>query len=191
MLILTGRRLELHELQEEHLPTLFLWRNSSDFMELCSTRRNLVSLEEFRKELDCDLKRDRHCQLLITKRKECIGTIYSYNLNRTDGHVFVTTYLAEMWRSKGYGAEAVIVFLEHLFREHGLHKVYVEVYSYNHDSLNVLMNGGFVEEGRFHDHRLHNGERHDLIRLAFYRSQIRDVTSLIKKLVGRDPLDWI
>src|SRR3989344_5493250 len=145
MLILTGRRLELHEFQEEHLSALFSWRNANDSMNLCSTRRNSVSFEEFRKELDCDLKKDRHCQLLIVRRKEYIGMIYSYNLNRTDGHIFVTTYLADVWRGKGYGAEAVIVFLEYLFREYGLYKVYAEVYSYNLESLNALTNGGFVE----------------------------------------------
>lgn len=191
MRILKGVSLELHELQEEHLPILFLWRNSDDFMESCSTRRNSVSLEYFKAEIDFDLKRDRHLQFMIVRRKECIGTIYSYNLNSTDGHTFVTTYLAKDWRNKGCGAEVVVVFLEYLFREYGLHKVYAEVYSYNLESLRALTSGRFVEEGRFRDHRLHHSKRHDLIRLAFFRSQITDIASLVKKLTNRDPCFWL
>lgn len=191
MLILKGVSLELHELQKEHLPILFLWRNSDDFMELCSTRRNSVSLEDFKAELDFDLERDRHLQFMIVRKKDCIGTIYSYNLNRTDGHAFVTTYIAKSWRDIGCGAEAMVVFLEYLFREYGLHKVYAEVYSYNLDSLRAMTSGKFVEEGRFKEHRLHHNKRYDLIRLAFFRSQLKDFAPLVKRLTNRDPFDWI
>ncbi|OYV63507.1 MAG: hypothetical protein B7X03_01675 [Parcubacteria group bacterium 21-58-10] len=191
MRILKGASLELHELQEEHLPVLFLWRNSVDFMGLCSTRRNLISPEEFRIELKSDFRRDRHSQFLIIKKKECIGTVYSYKLNRTDGYTFITIFIAKPWRNKGYGAEAMVVFLEYLFREFGLYKVYAEIYSYNHKSLRALMSGKFIEEGRFRGHRLYHEERHDLIRLAFFRSQLGDFASLVKKLTNRDLLAWM
>ncbi|MCX6787287.1 MAG: GNAT family protein, partial [Candidatus Kaiserbacteria bacterium] len=189
--ILKGVSLELHELQEEHLPTLFLWRNTADFMALCTTRRNTVSLEEFRAELTDDLKKNRHIQFMIVRKGEYIGTLYSYNLNRTDGHVFVTTFMAESWRSRGYGAEATLVFLEYLFREYKLYKVYAEVYSYNPKSLSSLISGGCIEEARFRGHRIHNSERHDLIRMALFRNQLESIIPAMKKLTNRDPLDWI
>jgi RimJ/RimL family protein N-acetyltransferase len=191
MRILKGISLDLCEVQEEHLPTLFLWRNTADFMALCTTRRNTVSLEEFEAELASDLRKDRHIQFLIIRRNEYIGTIYSYNLNRTDGHVFVTIYMAESWRNKGYGAEAMIVFFEYLFREYNLYKVYVEIYSYNLESLSALINGGFTEEGRFCGHRLYNGERYDLIRMTFFRNQLKNCSHLVKRLTNRDPFDWM
>ncbi|MBU6490731.1 GNAT family N-acetyltransferase [Patescibacteria group bacterium] len=185
MRILKEASLELHELQKEHLPILFLWRNSDDFMGLCSTRRNVVSLDEFKKELQSDFSRDRHLQFMIVRKDEYIGTLYSYNLNRTDGHAFATIFIAEGWRDKGYGAEAMIVFLEYLFREYRLYKVYAEVYSYNLKSLRALTSGRFVEEGRFRGHRLYQGERHDLIRMAFFESQVEDFAPLVKKLTSR------
>lgn len=191
MRILNGRSLELHELQEKHLPTLYLWRNSSDFMELCSTRRNRISAKAFQAELQCDLKKDRHRQFLIVRKGELIGTLYSYNLNRTDGYAFVTIFIAEQWRSGGYGAQAMIVFLEYLFREHGLHKVYAEAYSYNSESLRALSSGGFVEEGRFVDHRLLREKRYDLVRFAFFKRQVGERASLVKKITGRDPSSWL
>lgn len=191
MQILKGASLELHGLQEEHLPILFLWRNSDDFMGLCSTRRNTVSLDEFQKELQSDFSRDRHLQFMIVRKNEYIGTLYSYNLNQTDGHAFVTIFIAEAWRDKGYGAEAMVIFLEHLFREYELHKVYTEAYSYNLESLHALVSGKFVEEGKFQGHRLYQGKRHDLIRMAFFRSQVKDFSQLVKRLTNRDTFDLI
>ena len=185
MRTLKGRSLELQEFQKEHLPVLFSWRTRDDFMSLCSTRRNLVSLDEFRLELEYDFKKDRHLQFLIKKEEEYIGTLYSYNLNRTDGHVFVTVYLPPLWRGMGYGAEAMIIFLDHLFREYDLHKIYADVYSYNRKSLRALISGGFIEEGRFREHRLHLNERHDLIRLALFRSRALTFAPLVKNLAKR------
>lgn len=185
MRVLKGTFLELHELQERHFPALFSWRNADDFMRLCSTRRNPVSPEEFREEMRRDINKDRHEQFMIVRDKECIGTIYSYNLNRTDGHVFVTTFVAGPWRNRGYGARSMVVFLEYLFREFGLYKVYADVYSYNSESLNALASGGFAEEGRFRGHRLYHDERYDLIRLAFFRSQLRVFARLVRRLTGR------
>lgn len=191
MQILKGRSLELHDLREDHLQVLFSWRNDADFMRLCSTRRNSVSIEEFKTELTSDLGKDRHTQFLIVRSGEYIGTMYSYNYNRTDGHAFVTTFLCGLWRNRGCGAEAMIVFLEYLFREFGLYKVYADVYTYNRESLNALTSGGFTEEGRFRGHRLYGGERYDLVRLAFYRSQIAGFANLVQKLTNRDPSAWI
>ena len=49
----------------------------------------------------------------------------------------------------------------------------------------------FVEEGRFKGHRLCEGKRHDLIRLAFYRHQAADFANLFQRLTSRDPFAWI
>ncbi len=185
MVVLSSRNLDLYEIQDEHVPQLFLWRNEDDFMTLCSTRRNRVSLQEFEAELRMDLSRDRHCQFMVVKRGKRIGTVFSYGLNRTDGHAFVTIYFPRKWRRKGYGAEAMVALLEYLFRECQLYKVYAEVYAYNSESLDALRTAGFIEEGRFHGHRLHSGERFDLVRFALFRTQFNDAAATVRRLIAR------
>lgn len=182
MLILRGRLIWLKEITNEDLAILYEWRNDFNFMSLCSTRRNEVSFDEFKKEIANDFKRDRHLQCLILKEKIPIGTIYAYNLNRTDGYVFVTIYIVAGYEKAGFGSESFATFLLHLFQSLLLHKIYVEVYSYNKHSLDCLRRAGFVEEGRFKEHRLHQGERHDLIRLAFFRKEIARFKNFIDRL---------
>lgn len=181
MIELRGRRICLHEISDIDLPILHEWRNDPRFMNYCSTRRNHVSLEEFKEELSRDFKRDRYLQCLILGGDRAIGTIYAHGVNQTDGHAFITTYLAPDYEKIGYGAEAFALFLFYLFQELQLYKVYTEVYSYNEHPLRCLKDTGFVEEGRFKGHRLYQRERYDLVRLSFFRDEL----PRLKKFVGR------
>ncbi|HEY4506493.1 MAG TPA: GNAT family protein [Candidatus Paceibacterota bacterium] len=175
MVKLTGRRVELCEITSADLPTLWQWRNQERFMGLCSTRRNNVSLEEFEEELLRDFERDRHLQFVIRRRHGLVnvGTIYTYNFNPTDGHAFVTIFVAEEHDGRGYGPEAMALCLTYLFAEVGFYKVYLEVYDYNTSSLECIRGAGFSEEGRFKGHRKMGDKRYDLIRFAVYPSHLK------------------
>ena len=191
MLVLKGRSLLLRELEDSDTPILFAWRNSQDFMNLCSTRRNSVSFEEFARELREDIARDRPLQLVIERDSRSVGTIYAYGLNLTDGFSFFTVFMDSQTRGRGLGAAASVLFLEFLFRRYGLFKVYADVYSYNSTALQTLRRAGFRTEGEFYGHRRVGDQRHDVVRLAYYREQIAERASLLRSLTGIDPGSWI
>ena len=167
---------------------LFQWRNNQRFINYCSTRRNEVTLSEFSKELDGDLKRDRHLQCLILLRDKPIGTIFAYGLNRTDGYVYVTTYIDDTQEKSGYGAEAFALFILHLFKSLELYKIYADVYSHNTHSLKCLKNAGFVEEGRFMGHRLYQNKRYDLVRLSFFRYDFQRLEQFVSRLTKNNKI---
>lgn len=181
---LTAGILSLRIINENDLPILHLWRNSDQFMTLCSTRRNTVTFDEFRHELAADFERDRHAQYLILRKGIPIGTIYSYNLNKTDGYVFTTIYLVNEHTRKGYGVIAFALFMNYLFQSQNLHKIYTEAYSYNVSSLQAMRNAGFVEEGTFKEHRLLNGRRYHLVRLAFFRDSLPNLQRFLTRLTA-------
>lgn len=184
MTFLIGRHILLRPLENQDLETLYKFRNSLSFINLCSVRRNTISIEEFKKELEKDFERDRHIQFLIEHKKnnQVVGTIYSYNFNKADGHAFITTYIDDQFQNKGYGAEAFILFLSYLFKTYSLYKVYTEVYEYNFPSLSALQNTDFSEEGRFKKHKLFDGKRYDLIRFAIYRSSLDKIDGFLSRL---------
>ena len=169
---------------EADLSILCEWRNSDVFLKNCSNRRNHVTVEEFAIELKKDFERDRHEQFIIELRRagEPIGTIYSYNFRSADGYAFVTTFLADGFRNKGYGAEAFAIFLYHLFTVHDLYKVYTEIYSYNGDSLKAMQGAGFTEEGRFRNQRLFKGARYDVLRYAVFRDDLPRARLFLQRL---------
>lgn len=173
---------------QEDMESLWSWRNSPQYLRYCSCRREAISLEEFKLELERDFSCDRHEQYMICKRKteEPIGTIFSYNYNFVDGYTFVTTFLSYGNEGSGRGVEAFLLFVVHLFEAYELHKVYTEVYEYNQLSLRTMLNGGLVEEGRFKEHRLFEERRWDLIRLAAFRHDLPRARNLVLRLGGKE-----
>ncbi len=185
MSILNGRIVRLIPLTPSHIEILSSWRNSDDYITMCTNRRNIVTQEELKAELDKDFATDRHEQYMIfhQRSQSFIGTIYSYGLKKCDGYVFVTTFLAPEGRSGFVGFESFALMSQHLFQSiHNLHKIYTEVYEYNTASFLPLIRAGFKEEGRFKEHRFWNKRRWDVFRLAFYRTQLNDAERLIRRL---------
>jgi diamine N-acetyltransferase len=179
--------IRLRPLGESDLQTLYAWRNQTDFLSLFSPRRTVVSYEKFLVEHKRDMERERHLQFIaeITGKNKALGTIYSYNLNLVDGNAFIGGYMPEDTRGLGYGAISCALYLPYLFEFFLLHKVYFEAFGYNKFSLPMLRNFGFVEEGRFKEHRFHDGEYHDLIRMAVYRDDLKKTQSLLARLSKR------
>jgi RimJ/RimL family protein N-acetyltransferase len=123
-------------------------------------------------ELMADLHANWHITLMIERRdNQTVGFIYSYEAQFVDGYCFVTTFIDKRFQRRGYGALAHGLFLDYLLTYFSFNKIYTDVYGYNEHSLQTVENSGYAVEGRFPMHRYHNGAYHEMIRLAFYRTQ--------------------
>lgn len=173
--LIHGCKVVLRKITHDDLEVLWRWRNDDRFLHFCSVRRDPIGIKEFDREMENDFSYDRHKQFLIYRKSDPIspiGTIYSYNFNSVDGHAFVTTYIAESDEKRGFGVLAFATFCQYLFETFSLFKIYTEAYEYNVASLGQMLRGGMIEEGRFGGHRLVDGRRWDLVRLALYRSHL-------------------
>ena len=181
---LKGKRARLRPITEEvDLPILYKWRNNLDSLYLWSVRRYPVTFDEFTEEFRHDLETDKHVQMIIESNstKEPVGAIYSYDVNFIDGYCFVTIYVDSPYVRKGYGAEALPLFVNYLFTYFNFYKIYMEVYGYNDISISGIQKAGFLEEGNFKEHRLYDGKRHNMLRFALYRNRL----PYIRKFIGR------
>lgn len=185
---LLGKRVRLRPLEEADMSTMYGWRNDMSSLHLWSVRRHIVTFDEFVAELETDFATDRHIQLMIerTADSSVVGTIYSYNAQFIDGHCWITTYVKHGKTGMGFGAEAVALMLAYLFSYFGFHKIYAEVYDYNEASTQSLVSAGFVEEGRFREHRFFAGKRHDVIRYAIYSNQLTRILRFISRLTRHE-----
>lgn len=195
MYALETSRIALRAIEEGDYPILLRWRNQERFLHLFSGRRNIVNSLTFLAEMKKAFEGGgRHLQFLIVRKKDQspIGTIYSFNLDLTDGNLFVNVFIDERFERCGYGAEAVALITCYLFDHLPLHKIYFEVFAYNALSHSTMQNAGFIEEGRFKEHRFYGGQRHDVIRLAVYRNLLEErIRPFLKRVQARktDKLD--
>lgn len=192
---LETQKVRLTTISEDDVPTLFAWRNDPTYLEMC-TSRGPVSFEVFKAEFESEFEANRLEQLSIRSKTEnaLIGTIYAYNHRPEDAYCLVTLFIEEGSRDAGYGPEALAIFVEHLFKEYGLFKIYMEVYDTNAKSLALLTRFGFRAEGRFvNQHKTPSG-RCDVIRFAIFqedRERIRaflgSSVAPLSRSAGSDP----
>ncbi|GIH75996.1 GNAT family N-acetyltransferase [Planobispora longispora] len=67
---------------------------------------------------------------------------------------------------RGYGTEAIRLVLDHAFATTDLHRIELEVYSFNERAAHVYRKIGFVEEGVRRDALRWDGEWHDAIMMS-------------------------
>jgi RimJ/RimL family protein N-acetyltransferase len=181
-----SKKIELLELTEANYHELLPLRNSDSYILNCTYRKHKVSQEELLRELTHDFGQDRHKQVLAYHRVDntIMGTIYSYSYSPIDGYLFVTTYIADSYTKKGYGAEVFLLFTSWLLNlVPDLRKIYLDVYDFNLASIKTIERCGARLEGRFYEHRLVPGYGYrDLLRFALYMQDWGNerVTRLLK-----------
>ncbi|KAJ5237141.1 hypothetical protein N7489_007232 [Penicillium chrysogenum] len=74
--------------------------------------------------------------------------------------------LADGFRGKGYGGEAINWALDWAFQHLGLHRVSIGAFSFNHDALKLYRKLGFVDEGREREAVYHRRTWHDIVSLS-------------------------
>lgn len=72
---------------------------------------------------------------------------------------------------QGYGSDALRLMLRYAFRELGLWRVSLSVYSYNARAQHVYLKAGFVDEGRVRQVLCRNGQRWDVIHMGLLRDE--------------------
>lgn len=98
-----------------------------------------------------------------------LGYIHNYDFILNDGHCKITTYIRQDKRNLGFGALATVSFLDYLFSEYPLRKVYSTVYGYNTNSLQANIDFGFKKEGILSEYRYYDGKYYDLIYYSINR----------------------
>lgn len=180
---LKGGGVELLPCRDEHFPLLHRWESDGTSLHLWAGRRAILSYSEFEESLRVRLRNYFHLFFVLSAQEIPVGFVYSYDVSLTDGIAFVTVYLAPEKRRLGLGVKATALFVDYLFAQQPIRKVYCDVFEYNAHSLAVLKNAGFEVEGCLLEHHFFRGAYHALFRLAIKRATFYEKhTSLLRRL---------
>jgi RimJ/RimL family protein N-acetyltransferase len=74
-------------------------------------------------------------------------------------------------RGKGYGSEALKLLLQFAFLELNLHRIGLDVISYNEPAIRSYIRSGFSEEGRVREAIYREGKRYDRIYMGLLKQE--------------------
>ncbi len=168
----------------EDLEALFAIMLDNRDQILSNQRIQINSIPNFEQWLMNNMSSFYHDFYLIKNVADhsIIGYVYSYDYRIYDGHCKVCLVLSPNHRDSGIGAFVGIKFLDQIFTNYPLRKIYIDIYDYNQQSLNCNLGIGFIEEGCLKNYRYDKGTYFDLhllsiTREVFYKNAERFIKS--------------
>ncbi len=159
----------LRKLEEKDAKYMLEWMHDPEIQK--SFRKDMSSITQeqaclFCKEAGAQDKLEDgvslHFAIVDNSDDEYLGTISLKNVDLTNQNAEYAIVTRKKAHGKGVAYQATLLLLEKAFAEYQLHRVYLNVLSYNKAAISLYKKCGFQFEGEFRHHLCINGEYADL-----------------------------
>lgn len=175
--MIAGRVVNLIPVEREHLPLFVRWQNDPEFTRFWGRPGNTTSLAEMESWFQEQTRRrggKERFWVIATKEGKPLGRIWLFGLNHMERNCEVAIGVGEKeYWGEGYGSDAMMAFLNYLFTEMGLHKVYLNVLDFNQRAMKSYLKCGFVVEGTLREEWLVEGKWCDYIRMGILEHEFK------------------
>lgn len=167
-LCLTGTKITLRALTEEHTPWIVKWRKNP---EVC---RNLYSQTEITTDshlryFNAQVVTGRCVQFVIYTNADMqpVGSVFLKNIDTQSHKAEYGIFIGEdIARRRGYGSEAARLIVDYGFHTLDLNRIYLSVLNDNLSAIASYEKAGFLKEGLLRQDFCRNGQFHDVVLMA-------------------------
>jgi len=155
----------LRIVEEEDLKLIKDWINNPNVHDFIRPRTP-VTYEEVKKSYLSIPSEMKNIHFIIeTEDKKPVGVVSLKNLHFVNKRAELSIFIGEdEFRGKGYGKCGTLKALDFAFNKLNIFRVFLEVYEFNKNAVELYKSIGFQIEGRLRFHSFKNGEyRHLLI----------------------------
>ncbi|MFI6486513.1 GNAT family N-acetyltransferase [Streptomyces sp. NPDC050564] len=147
--VLTGDRTVLRPFTEDDASGIAEIIEDPEVIRFTGEPSNELTLERLRSWYGSRSAQTDRLDLAVTDRAtgELVGEVVLYEWNPAGRSCTFRTLIGPRGRGRGLGTEAARLIVGHGFEQLGLHRIELELYSYNHRARHVYDKVGFVEEG--------------------------------------------
>lgn len=110
------------------------------------------------------------CAIALKESNQIIGELVFNEYDDLTRNVNLRILISKAYTNKGYGSEALRLFIKYGMEELKFHKISLEVFSFNPRAEKVYINLGFVCEGIKRDDFMYNNEYIDTKILSLLES---------------------
>ncbi|GAB6988284.1 GNAT family N-acetyltransferase [Paenibacillus pini] len=173
--VLEGERIYLRPFTNEDSELYYVSLLDKEMRRLTGTKK-IFSKNMIEKHIARIAEDDERIDLLIVLKEEdkVIGDIalLDIDLNNRNAHMRIALFNDEEC-SKGYGTEAMRILLNYGFGSLNLHRVELNVYSFNPRAIKAYEKLGFVKEGVQRDILFYDHEYHDAITMSILEDEFK------------------
>ncbi|MED4156699.1 GNAT family protein [Priestia aryabhattai] len=186
MIKVTGKKVELREINQEDIDELYYWKFEDDKQEAKKWNGPYIpevkkTKEEYREiwKSPIEIMSGLPNTLVISVKGKLIGTVGCYWVDKNTKwlETGIVIYDTEYWNG-GYGSEAYRLWIDFLFNVTDLHRLGMSTWSGNTRMIKVASKIGMKEEARIRDARIVNGKYFDAIKMGMLRKEWEDLHKL-------------
>lgn len=164
--LLKGNRVKLTAIEEEDIKTIASWYSDADFLRYFDKVPACPKTEQQLTEWINKCQTSNNCFPFAIRSVEdnrTIGYIELDNVQWWNGVANLGIGIGSKGqRGKGYGREAMELLLEFAFNEINLHRVQLNVFSYNERAIMLYEKVGFQREGCYREFVHKDGQYFDM-----------------------------
>ena len=177
---ITGKNVYIREYLASDLKALNDWRKRPEITNCTAAYVWPESLEQTQAFLEAQLKNtdpaNRKFAICLTENDQYIGHIGYEKLDLRRHNTELGIVIGELeLLSKGYGTEAIMLFLKTCFEELGLHRVGLGTFASNERARRCYEKCGFKEEGILREWHFAQGKWKDMMVMGILEDEYREV----------------
>jgi RimJ/RimL family protein N-acetyltransferase len=180
--LFTGKLIRLTAPRADDKDAMARWTHDAEYLrQLDADVARPRSVEELAEDKDKDREgRAFHFRVRTLADDKLIGFTH-LELNWSNQTAWIAIGVGEPeYRGKGYGTDAMRVTVGYAFRELGVYRVSLSVFSYNQRAIRVYEKVGFVQEGAMRAALYRDGQRHDMLLMGILRPEWEERQKLIQ-----------
>lgn len=174
--LLTGQQVYLRPLNGDDTEPYYHMFYETETRRLTGTQKHFTK-EQIANYIARKAGDDSSVLLLIAlgENDEIIGDIAIQDIDRNNRTANIRIAIGDKrHQGKGYGREALLLMLDYGFGILNLHRIELEVYTYNSRAMHVYESIGFVKEGVRRHTLYYNHEYHDCVTMSMLEHEYRE-----------------
>ena len=152
MNFLENDSIRLRALEPEDLDLLYQWENAGLFWSVGNTLipYSRFILRQYMESQAADLYTTKQLRLMIVSKKEekTIGTLDMFDFDPYHNRAGVGILIDPSFQEKGFGSQALELFIQYAFRFLKLKQLYCNIAEDNENSLALFQKQGFQISGK-------------------------------------------
>jgi RimJ/RimL family protein N-acetyltransferase len=164
--ILTGNKVRLGAINDDDIEIIASWYENSDFLrffdKVPASPKSRQQIMEWIKGTQ-NSNTSYAFSIRSIDKDEMVGYIELSNIQWWNGIANLGIGIgAALNRGSGYGKEAIALLLDFAFEELNLHRVQLNVFTYNNSAISLYEKLGFKREGVYREFIHRDGKRWDM-----------------------------
>jgi len=173
--LLSGQKVRLTALNKEDLPTYQRWFSNTEFLRLLSSDPAMPKTLENETdwyESASKSKDNYNFGIRALDDNRLLGNCSIFDMSHNSHNGIVGIFIGEPseW-GKGFGADAMNVLVRFAFMDLNLHRLELNVFSYNSRAIKSYEKVGFVREGVLRETLYRDGIYHDIHVMGILRRE--------------------